>query len=313
MRLILLLQSRKRTCSELAELLDVSRRTVMRDVEALGRMGVAVASRSGPGGHYEMDGERNLRPLELTGSEALLLSIALDVLGKHADVPYAESRETLAAKVRALLPGAQADRAEGRLETVHIHVPSRSHRAPHLSRLIEHCQKWAEIRYSAEEGEATYLAKIERVYADSGLWYVEALVEGRRRNLRADRVLEIEAAEAPQKSSEPKDYSDPSHPLVRVVLSAKGLRNLERDVHAGHMAKDQEPPATIEFRCPPEELDWYARYFGGMGPDAVVLGPPELVRILVERARRQLEMYGVADSLTRSSQPDLPPPPSYPL
>ena len=293
-RLILLLQSRRRTCAELASLLEVSRRTVMRDVEALGRMGVAVTSRSGPGGHYEMDGERNLRPLELTGSEALLLSIALDVLGKHTDVPFAESRETLSAKVRALLPGAQADRAQGRLGTVHIHVPSRSHRAPHLSRLIEHCEKWAEILYSSEDGEATYLAKIERVYADSGLWYAEALVEGKRRNLRADRVTDIKAAEPPREIAEPKPYSDPSHPLVRVVLSAKGLRNLERDVHAGHMAKDREPPATIEFHCPPEELDWYARYFGGMGRDAVVLGPPELLHILVGRAKRQLEMYDAA-------------------
>jgi len=263
----------------------------MRDVEALGRMGVPVISRSGPGGHYELDTEKTLRPLELTGSEAFLLVLALDAIEKLADVPYEQSRETLSAKVRALLPAAQFERAFGRLGSVHLDTPARTRRTPNLGKLVEHCGQWAELEYSSDSGPVTFVALIERVYADRGLWYLEALMSGRRRNLRADRVLEVRGCEAPIDAKEPKPYDDPSHPLVQVKLSPKGLRQVERDPHLGPAVQNQPPGAVIAFHCPPEELDWYARYFGGMADEAEILGPPELLALIVEKAARLLDRY----------------------
>ncbi|HWD41736.1 MAG TPA: WYL domain-containing protein, partial [Fimbriimonas sp.] len=232
-----------------------------------------------------------LRPLELTGSEAFLLTLALDALQRLADVPFAQSRDTLAAKVAGLLPSTQLQRAFGRVGRVHLQVPTRPQRALNLSRLIEHCDQWAEVTYSVEEGEATYLARVQKVYADAGLWYVDAVIDGKRRNLRADRVLKIQGAQAPEQPIEPKEYDDPSHPTVRVILTGRGLRALERDPHLGGEVKDRKAPALIEFRCPPDELDWYARYFGGMGPDAEILGPPDLLEIVVGKAKALLQKY----------------------
>jgi predicted DNA-binding transcriptional regulator YafY len=275
----------------LADILEVSRRTVMRDVDALGRMGVSVISRSGPGGCYEMDSEQTLRPLELTGSEAFLLMLALDALQKLADVPFELSRETLSAKVRALLPSAQFERAFSRVGTVHLDVPTRLNRSPNLGALVERCGQWAELSYSSDEGPATYLARVERVFADRGLWYLECLWNGKRRNLRVDRVLHVKPSEAPSVVAEPKPYNDPSHPLVQVTMTARGLRQLERDPHLGGDVHGKTGPAKIEFHCPPEELDWYARYFGGMGADAEIHGPPELIAIIVSKSRQLLEKY----------------------
>jgi predicted DNA-binding transcriptional regulator YafY len=291
-RLILLLQSRRRTCGELADLLEVSRRTVMRDVEALNLMGVPVASRSGPGGFYEMDQEKTLRPLELTGSEAFLLALSLDALLKLNDVPFEQSRETLTAKVKALLPAAQFEKAVGRVDAVHFDIPERKNRTPELQNLIERCGQWALLEYESDSGQISYTARIERVYADRGLWYVQALVRGRRRNLRADRVLSIVPCEQPEDYLEPRPYDDPSHPLVRVLLTYRGLRTLERDPHLGHLAHGKRSPVVIEFRCPPEELDWYSRYFGGMVDDAKVLESLKLKKLIVWRAEKMLEKYG---------------------
>ena len=48
--IILLLQDRPRTCAEIARQFEVSRRTVMRDVQALCEIGVPVIARDGAAG-----------------------------------------------------------------------------------------------------------------------------------------------------------------------------------------------------------------------------------------------------------------------
>lgn len=110
----------------------------------------------------------------------------------------------------------------------------------------------------------------------------------RRRTLRIDRIRAVREAEAPDIVVEPLPYDHPSHPTIRVRLTAAGARRVEREPHLGPHARE----GLLEFRCPPSELDWYARYFGGMGADAHVEGPEELVERIVERARGVLGQYG---------------------
>jgi predicted DNA-binding transcriptional regulator YafY len=117
--------------------------------------------------------------------------------------------------------------------------------------------------------------RLERVYADRGFWYAEGLSDGANKRLRADRILKVEPIES-QEAIEPLPYTHPSHPRVVVKLTARGARNVERDPHLGP-ALGGKPPTALEFHCPPSELDWYAKYFGSMGEDAVVQGPQELL------------------------------------
>ena len=45
------------------------------------------------------------------------------------------------------------------------------------------------------------------------------------------------------------------------------------------------------FRCPPGELDWYGRYFAGLGADVEVCAPVELRERIREIGRVLLERY----------------------
>lgn len=114
LHLLMLLQNRGRqTAPELAKILEVSPRTILRDVEALAEAGLPVVTHSGSGGGIELGFGYRTRLTGLTPTEAeaagLLLSADLevfDVLGLGADVRRVQS------KLLESLPDAVRTRAE---------------------------------------------------------------------------------------------------------------------------------------------------------------------------------------------------------
>jgi len=291
---ILLLQERKRGSEELAELLQVSKRTIIRDIQALCEMGVPVIARDGMNGGYSLPNAYTLQPLQLTWKEMLLLMMALGGLSKMADAPFAAERSSLLVKIHELLPEKHRERVEGLLQKVNLDVPDRHLRSPMLERLVELLEqdKWATIRYRSGGPAYSVDLKPLRITADRGLWYLRALVNGQEKNYRVDRVeAVVECEPLPSACPEPLPYDHPSHPKVRVTLGPRGMQRLESDQHIFHLVSGLEAPATIEFRCPPAELDWYARFFGELADEAIVSEPPELIDKVRSRAQRILEIY----------------------
>jgi predicted DNA-binding transcriptional regulator YafY len=282
--LLVLLHERKRTAEALSEELGVARRTVLRDVQSLTAMGVPVIAQSGPNGGYEVPREATLAPLHLTWREALLLTLAVDGLTKMADTPFRADRASLVAKLRALMPESQRERVATILDRVGLEVPERKQRAPLLERLLDLAGQWAEIGYDGRNR----VVRLDRLYADRGLWYLETVTEGKARVFRADRVTSVTPCTAPESHIDPRPYGDPSHPLVRVRFTELGARRAQSDPHLGPHVQGE---GCVEFRCPPEELDWYARYFGGFGREAHVESPPELIDRIVSNARALESQY----------------------
>src|SRR5438128_2019794 len=64
--IVLTIRERQRTCEEIASYFEVSKRTILRDVQALCEMGVPVIATGGPGGGYSLPGDYTFSPLPLT-------------------------------------------------------------------------------------------------------------------------------------------------------------------------------------------------------------------------------------------------------
>lgn len=101
--LLELLRSRPVTTgTSLAAALEVSLRTVYRDIDALVAAGVPVRGEAGVG--YALDAGYFLPPLNLTAEEAEALALGARVLATWSDGSVARQAAAALAKIRAVLP-----------------------------------------------------------------------------------------------------------------------------------------------------------------------------------------------------------------
>jgi predicted DNA-binding transcriptional regulator YafY len=297
--ILLLLQDEPRTSEEIARHFEVSKRTILRDIQALSEMGVPVIAREGVGGGYSLPTDYRLAPLPLTAREAFLLLLALSTINQLSDTPFTAERASLIAKLRSLLPKPQLASVEQMLATVTVEVPEREQRAPFLEALMEAVQqgRWVQIEYHSAERLSTQHIFPRQIRSETGLWYCHAYSHerGEERVFRVDRIRALAPAgehfRAPP-IPEARPYDDESHPQIVADLTPRGVAAVEVDATiAAQIHRNPDGSGQLVLRCPPSELDWYARFFAGLGPDVTVSAPPELRQRLAQLGQQLLERY----------------------
>jgi predicted DNA-binding transcriptional regulator YafY len=189
--LLLLLQARGRTtAAALAEELEVSVRTIYRDMEALGTAGVPVFAESGPGGGCELlAGYRS--PLDgLSAEEAN----ALLILGVPAPLRELGLESTLVA-AQARVKSATARRRLAPDSLVHLDMPRWFHRGDDvpwlatLARAVEASQR-VKVSYRADERTPTSRRTLEPLglVNKAGVWYVVAVTNKGTSVFRVSRI-----------------------------------------------------------------------------------------------------------------------------
>jgi predicted DNA-binding transcriptional regulator YafY len=297
--ILLLLQDQPRTAADIARHFEVSRRTILRDVQALCEIGVPVVAREGVGGGYSLPEGYRPAPLPLSTAEVFLLLLALNTISRLADTPFGQARTTLAAKLRALLPGEQLPDIERMLATVGVDVPERTERAPLLDALIDAAQerRWVCVAYRSAERRSIQHLLPRQIFAQQGYWYCRAYAaeHAAERMYRVDRVEALEPPGGdfqPPSTPDPLPYDHESHPQVIATLTARGVATVESDPHLGRqIERTPDGSGRLVFRCPPDELDWYARYFASLGSHAQVCAPAELREQICQIGRTLLEQY----------------------
>ena len=191
---LLLLQARgQMTAAALAAELEVSERTIHRDVDALSASGVPVYAERGPhGGIRLVDGYRT-RLTGLTGDEAEALFLA-GIPGPAAELGLGTVVAAAQLKVLASLPPELRTRATRLVERFHLDAGDwfrASQPVPHLGALSDAVWTSTRISIGYQRGEGI----VERVLEPLGLvlkggtWYVVASVEGQIRTYRVSRVV----------------------------------------------------------------------------------------------------------------------------
>lgn len=121
--ILLLLQNRGRmTAQELARQLEVSERTIYRDMEALGIAGIPVYAERGPGGGCSLMDGYQTRLTGLTESEIHALFLA-NMTRPLDDLGLGKTLDDALLKLTASLPASQRYKAEQVRQRIHLDVP----------------------------------------------------------------------------------------------------------------------------------------------------------------------------------------------
>src|SRR5947207_5450960 len=105
LQLLSLLQARRDWPGlELADRLEVSGRTVRRDVERLRELGYPVESLSGPGGGYRLRAGTAMPPLLLDDDEAIAIAVGLGTAARASVTGIEESAVRALVKLEQVLP-----------------------------------------------------------------------------------------------------------------------------------------------------------------------------------------------------------------
>ncbi|MUN36508.1 helix-turn-helix transcriptional regulator [Actinomadura litoris] len=302
--ILLLLQTRERmTARELAERLEVSERTIYRDVESLGAAGVPVYGEAGHEGGYRLLGGYRTRLTGLTGDEAEALFLtglpaAADDLGLGAVVAAAEL------KLMAALPAEARDRGTRLRARFHLDAPSwyqAGEAAPHLPAVADAVwhQRRVRLRYRRWEAphEVTRLAEPYGLVLKGGQWYVVARRDGEFRTYRVSRILDLEVLPGTFERAEGFDLAAHWRGYLAgfdarrhrgeavVLLSPAGLERLPHlaeaaTARAALETAEPRPDGWTRVRLPVESDEQAVSDLLRLGADAEVVAPAGLRRAM---------------------------------
>ncbi|WP_092091403.1 YafY family protein [Curtobacterium sp. UNCCL20] len=154
---------------ELAGRLDVSPRTVRRDVDRLRELGYRVESLRGPAGGYRLEAGSDLPPLLFDDDQAVAIALALAVApASGADV--AESAARALATVRQVMPA----RLRSRIDAVEaVTVAGRTRTDPDVLVAVTEAVHLHEVlRFGYGEDERLRRVEPHAVVARNGRWYL---------------------------------------------------------------------------------------------------------------------------------------------
>ncbi|WP_420310115.1 helix-turn-helix transcriptional regulator [Streptomyces sp. YS-B37] len=317
--ILLLLQTRGRmTAAQLAEALEVSVRTVYRDVEALGAAGVPLYGDAGHAGGYRLlDGYRT-RLTGLTTDEAEALFLA-GAPGPAAELGLGPVLAAAQLKVRAALPAElreHVDRISGRF---HLDAPgwyADADETPFLQTVADAVWNnrvlYAMYRRWREPTDVRRRLEPYGLVLKAGRWYVVA--GPGPRTFRVDQILELTTADPTTADPTSTGAADTVEEFVRPEdfdLAAYWTAH-QRDFHdrlyRGEAVVRLAPGVTLAravpvngrtesdgwtlMSVPIESVEHAHGEFLRLGADIEVLAPPELRDRIARTVAQLAERYG---------------------
>jgi len=311
--LLLLLQSRGgMTASQLAEELEVSVRTIHRDVEELSAAGVPIFAERGPlGGIRLIDGYRTrLTGMTADEAEALFLS---GLSGPAAQLGLGTVVAAAQLKVMAALPPELRSRASRLVQRFHLDAAGwfqANEEVPHLTSLSTAVWEGRAVAVDYDRGDDVVSRTLGPLglVLKGGIWYVVAAVDGQVRTYRASRVVGATVLDEPVdrpedfdlasfwvESSAAYEHEQPSV-VVDVRVREDQAWRLNQVFGRGTVAgaervEEADHAGTVRLRIRLGYPDEVPGMLLAVGHNLEVLGPAEVRDKVVMLANRIAERY----------------------
>lgn len=308
--LLLLQTSRRLTARELAKRLEVSERTILRDMEALGMAGVPVLAERGTGGGWSLlDGYRtNLTGLTSAEVQALFLARPSALL---TDLGLRQAAEAAWIKLLAALPAMARRDAEYTRQRLHIDGAGWHQAAeavPYLLPIQEAIWQERRLALTYQRGDGVLVERLIDplgLVAKGSIWYLVAAVEGEARSYRVSRVQGAQIIDEPcarppafdlatywQQSTADFKANLPRYPATlradpAIIASMRSADRYARVEQVGPPEADGWLPVSMLF----EEEHTACEYVLRFGPQLEVVAPQALRERVIDAAQRMVALY----------------------
>jgi predicted DNA-binding transcriptional regulator YafY len=310
--ILMLLQTHGRlTAPALARALEVSTRTILRDVDQLSAAGVPLWGERGRQGGFQL---REGWSTQLTGltepeSQALLLA---GMPGAATDLGLGTAAASARLKMVASLPAewrAQAERVGARLHVDPVDW-YRAKETPtclrEMAEAVWQAQRMA-VRYESWRGQAERVLEPLGLVLKAGTWYVVARSEGQT-TVRTYRLAAVQALRPLATSfKRPADFdltrywqassarfeADLKKLRARLRVSPRAMAWLVNARTPFVHAAMEEPRADgwVEVLLPMESVEHGVRHLLSFGSEVEVLEPRGLRQALIEQAGAVVARY----------------------
>lgn len=290
--LLLLQNGGKMTSRSLAEQLEVSNRTIIRDMEALCTAGLPIYAERGANGGWVLDEKYRTNLTGMTQEEILSLLLSshdslLSDLGikRHFDAAY---QKLLTSSPVTIQKDAETIRQRIHIDGMSWHPSDESF--PYLSTIQE--AVWSDrrlfIRYQKEHEQVERVVNPLGLVAKRNVWYLVAEANQELRTYRISRLLEVqllmETFQRPsnfdlvqywEQSTEQFKARLPRYPAI-VRMTEQQLSRLQRERYVKilhfKVEKDGWGKAQLEFHTLESACQWIL----SCGREMEVLEPSEL-------------------------------------
>jgi len=302
LRLLSLLQTHRYwPGGELADRLEVSARTLRRDVDRLRELGYPVDAMRGVAGGYQLQAGAALPPLLLDDDEAVAIAVGLRSSAAGAVAGVEETSVRALTKVIAVMPP-RLRRRMNALSTYTVPAPMSgpSVDAVALTVLAQACRDDERLRftYRARGADPTERhVEPHRLVSLGRRWYLVAFDTDRHdwRSFRVDRIAEPASTRVRFRQRELPGgdalafvrsgiASIPTKYDARVVVHTTAADVAQ--VVQGWGQVDPIDDRTCRLSMSVDALDWPAMVLGAVGAEFEVEGPPELVDLIRDMGER---------------------------
>ncbi len=312
LQLLTLLQNHRFWAGEeLAAKLEVSPRTLRRDVEQLRELGYPVETTRGVGGGYRLSAGGSLPPLMVSDEEALAIVLGLRAVTASGVQGVQDAAVGALAKIVPVLPTHVRRLAAGIGSTVTTGQTREG--APQveiavLASVATACRDRTMLAFDYEKRDRSVSSRLAEPHALVSVarrWYLVAFdpAAGDWRTFRLDRMRGVEPhpkrfGSRPVPGGDAEAFVQSSirnlparyEAVVRVEVHAEQVR-----AEVGQWGEVFElEDGRSEVRMRTDELDYVVYLLARLDAPSEVVGPPELVRSLQEWGRRIARVSGEA-------------------
>lgn len=297
----------KVTTKELAEKLEVSERTIVRDMEALNIAGVPIYAERGRNGGWQLaEGFRT----DLTGMKAkelfaLLISAQPELLSDLGIKPYYEAafQKLMASSSPMLRNHAELIRQKIHIDGAGWHRTNEE--CPYLSIVQEAVWSEQKLMIHYPRGEEIIMRTVHPLglVAKRSVWYMVAEAEGQLRTYRISRIMHAELLDETFSSRADFDLAEyweqstvqfkqrlPRYP-AKLRLTSSWLERLQQERYVQVLDVESVQGRWIEAEIQFATLEHACEMVLAMGPQAEVFSPVELRKKVIAEAKGIVERY----------------------